>query len=76
MKRLFIGALVFSWGMIGVLVLTVLAALNPWDYNGISGMRGALLGMGITKPYVIFIIMAVIGMAMCIYEGFIRKSDQ
>ncbi len=70
MKKIVIGALMFSWGLLGVLVFTILAALHPVDYNGITGLHGALLAMGIMKTYVIFVILAITGLLVCVYAAF------
>lgn len=68
MKQLILGALMFSWGMIGVIIFTVIAALNPCNYNGIDGLKGALLGMGIRTPYIIFWLLAIAGILICMFD--------
>ncbi len=60
----------FSWGLIGVIIFTVLAGLNQTNYNGIDGLEGALLGMGITTPYIVFCLLALVGFLLCIYDVF------
>lgn len=73
MKRLIFGALVFLCGMTGILVLLVLAVNNPWDYNGITGILGFLLGSQTLFAFIIFIIMFTGGLAICFYEAYFKK---
>ncbi|NLZ92969.1 MAG: hypothetical protein GX922_02960 [Firmicutes bacterium] len=73
MKRLIFGALVFLCGMAGILVLLVLAVNNPWDYNGITGILGFLLGSQTLFAFIIFIIMFTGGLAICFYEAYFKK---
>ncbi|MGF7058470.1 hypothetical protein [Brassicibacter mesophilus] len=54
MKKMILGALFFVAGFIGVLALSIVAALNPWKYNGITGLRGSLLGTGMMIPFILF----------------------
>ncbi|SHL66798.1 hypothetical protein SAMN02745136_05423 [Anaerocolumna jejuensis DSM 15929] len=68
MKRFVLGALMFSWGIIGVIIFTVLVALHPCNYNGIDGMKGALLGMGIRGPYIVFWLLSILGLLICIFD--------
>ncbi|NLZ38319.1 MAG: hypothetical protein GX893_01750 [Firmicutes bacterium] len=73
MKKLIFGALVFLSGIAGILVLLVLAVNNPWDYNGITGIRGFLQGSQTLWIFIIFIIMFIGGLAICFYEAYFKK---
>jgi hypothetical protein len=39
-------------------------------YNGIEVLEGALLGMGIKMPYLVFCLLAILGPLICIYDVF------
>ena len=67
------GMMLFSGGLIGVMSLTIVAAFNPWDYNGISGLRGSLLGTGTMSSFKFFCVMWLIGTIICGYEAYIQK---
>ncbi len=67
------GGLLFCGGLIGVIALTIVAAFNPWDYSGITGLMGSLLGTGTISIFVLFCVMGLIGMAICVYEAYIQK---
>ena len=74
MKQFILGVLIFSWGFIGVIIFTVLAALHPCSYNGIEGLRGALLGLGIRGPYIAFWILTIIGILVCLFDVWLDKN--
>ena len=74
MKKFILGALMFSWGMVGVITLTIIIALNPWNYNGIDGIKGALLGMGVSVPYIIFWMLTLVGIFLCVIDIYLDNK--
>jgi hypothetical protein len=50
----------------------IYAVMNPWDYNGITGLRGAFLGTYTGTPFVLSMITLVIGLIICFYESYIN----
>lgn len=52
----------------------VYAVMHPWDYNGITGLRGAFLGTSTEAPFIISTITMVIGLLICYYEAYISKK--
>jgi len=73
LKRMVFGTILFSGGLIGVVALLVVAAFNPWDYNGITGLRGSLLGTGTMPAFVFFCALVLIGTVICVYEAYIKE---
>ncbi len=73
MKKMILGALFFGVGFVGVLALSIVAAFNPWSYNGIGGLRGSLLGTGMMFPFILFFAIGVVGIVICVYEAYIKK---
>ena len=73
MKRSIFGIVLLVCGAAGYLVLRLFLSLHPWDYNGVVGTRGALLGNGLLAPYVIFCAMGILGLVICIYEAYLKK---
>ena len=58
-KKMVCGVLLTIIGLAFSVLFLILAALNPWDYNGISGLLGSLLGTHTFIPFVIsFTVMA------------------
>lgn len=49
--------------------------LNPWSYDGISGWYGCILGMDLLIPFIISIIVAIIGLAIAVW-GVIDKENK
>jgi len=49
-------------------------AANPCVYNGIGGLRGALLGSGLSVPHILFCVLGITGLFICVAETFFRKK--
>ena len=67
MKKLILGISIMAIGAVGtisMIVATILSPLNPWSYDGISGWYGCILGMDLLIPFIISIIVAIIGLAI------------
>lgn len=73
LKKMIFGMMLFSGGLIGVISLMIVAAFNPWNYNGIIGLRGSLLGTGTMSSFIFFCIMGLIGMVICGYQAYMEK---
>lgn len=52
----------------------VYAVMNPWDYNGITGLRGSFLGTHTWIPFITSIVTMAIGLLICFYEAYLRKE--
>ena len=69
MKKLILGISIMAIGAVGtisMIVATILSPLNPWSYDGISGWYGCILGMDLLIPFIISIIVAIIGLAIAV----------
>lgn len=73
MKRMFFGALLLLSGIIGMNVLVCLSIIQPWDYNGITGLIGFLLGTNTTWIFIVFLLMSFSGLGISFYEAYVRK---
>ncbi len=74
MKRFIFGILLVLMGFISSEFCFIYAVMHPWDYNGITGLRGAFLGTQTGTPFVISMIVLVIGLIICFYEAYIGKN--
>ncbi len=74
MKRFIFGMMLVAMGFISSAFCFIYAVINPWDYNGITGLRGAFLGTHTGTPFVISMIVLVIGLIICFYESYISKN--
>ena len=73
MKRSVFGILLTIIGLIFAAFSFIYAAMNPWNYNGIGGLRGSFLGTNMTMPFVVGLIVMIIGLSVTFYEAYIRK---
>jgi len=76
MKKMILGITMFVSGFFGAIALiisTVLSPLNPWNYNGIEGWRGVVLGMQLEFPLITSIVISIVGLALCISESLQNK---
>lgn len=73
LKKMIFGMMLFCTGFIGVISLVIVAAFNPWDYNGISGLRGSLLGTGTMSSFIFFCVIWLTGTVICGYQAYIEK---
>jgi hypothetical protein len=53
------GSMLFICGFVGVLLLVSISIFKPWNYNGIEGFRGFLLGTHTEMFFRIFCILGV-----------------
>lgn len=74
MKRFICGVMLVVIGFIISAFCFIYAVMNPWNYNGITGLRGAFLGTNTGTPFVISITTMVIGLLICFYEAYISKN--
>lgn len=73
MKRMLLGMMLFFAGFIGILTIKCISIFRPWDYNGIVGLHGFLLGTNTMFVFVLSCIICVIGLIICAIEYF-RKT--
>lgn len=72
MKRLILG---LSWkimSFLGMIIILCSAAPHQWDYNGITGIIGSLFGLELMTPFVICIVIFIVGSVFC-YRGIQEK---
>ena len=71
---MFFGALLLLCGIIGVNTIVVLSIVRPWNYNGIDGLAGFLLGTNTKGIFCIFVLMSVIGIGITYFEAYLRDK--
>ncbi|QNO13665.1 hypothetical protein HYG86_02225 [Alkalicella caledoniensis] len=75
MKKMFLGALLWLFGFLGINMLFILSIKNPWSYNDIHGFFGFLLGSGTLWYFIFFCLMTVLGFGICIHETYLRDYE-
>jgi hypothetical protein len=74
-KKMLFGVVLLLCGITWMVVLTALSVVHPWDYNGITGLYGFLLGSKTIYVFILATIMSVTGLGICFYEAYIRKLE-
>lgn len=65
MKKWILGLVWQALGFLGAIVILCSAAPHQWDYNGITGIAGSLLGLGLMIPFIACIVLFVAGVVLC-----------
>lgn len=69
-KKMVCGILLTIIGLVFSAFCFINAVLNPWNYNGIDGLLGSLLGTKTLIPFIISLIVMVLGLALCFWRAF------
>ena len=69
-KKMVCGILLTIIGLVLSAFCFINAVLNPWNYNGIDGLLGSLLGTKTLIPFIISLIVMVLGLALCFWRAF------
>jgi len=68
MKKLITGLAWQAMGLLGAIMCICEATQHNWNYNGISGVWGSLLGTRLMLPLVVCVVLFVAGSAFVIWE--------
>ena len=68
MKKLIFGLVWQILGFLGAIIILCAAAPHQWDYNGITGIVGSLLGLELMIPLVVCIVIFIVGSVFCYKE--------
>lgn len=52
-------------GFLGSIAILSSATLHQWDYNGITGILGSLLGLDLIIPFIVCITLFICGLVVC-----------
>lgn len=52
-------------GFLGSIAILCSAAVHQWDYNGITGVLGGLLGLDLIIPFIVCITLFICGLVVC-----------
>ena len=68
MKKMILGIAWQLMGFVGAIIILCSAAPHQWNYNGISGILGSLLGLDLVVPLIICAALFVCGAVVCFKE--------
>ena len=66
-KKMVCGVLVTIIGLVFSIFAFAYAAMNPWDYNGIDGLLGSLLGTQMLTPLILALTVMLAGLGYCFW---------
>lgn len=52
-------------GFLGSIAILCSAAVHQWDYNGITGVLGSLLGLDLIIPFIVCTTLFICGLVVC-----------
>lgn len=65
MKKMILGIAWQLMGFLGSIAIFCSATLHQWDYNGITGVLGSLLGLDLIIPFIACITLFICGLVVC-----------
>lgn len=75
MKKMILGVAWQILGFLGAIIILCFAAPHKWDYMGITGILGSLLGLELIVPlivcvvlFVVCVVLFVLGAVICFNE--------
>lgn len=72
MKKMIFAIALTTIGLIFTAFSFIWAAINPCDYNGITGLYGAFLGADMLLPFIISLVVMISGVLIMFYESYLR----
>ncbi len=69
-KKMIFGILLTLIGVAFSLFCFIHAAMNPWDYNGITGIWGSFLGTDMLFPFILALLVMCVGLALCYLDAY------
>lgn len=75
MKKFLFGLLVTVIGLLFSGFIFVYAVMNPIIFNDTYGLMGSLLGAHLLFPFIISLIVLIIGVAICAHETYPKSED-
>ena len=69
-NKMVFGVLLTVIGLIFSAFSFIYAALNPWNWNGIDGLLGSFLGTRMLIPFIIGMVIMIVGLLICFKEAY------
>ena len=73
-KKMVCGIMLTIVGLVFSALCFIYAAMNPWDYDGITGLLGSFLGTRMLTPFIFSTIIMLAGLALCFWIAF-QKAE-
>lgn len=69
-NKMLFGVLITIIGLVFSAFSFIYAAMNPWHWNGIGGLLGSLLGTHMLIPFIIGMLIMIVGIVLCFMEAY------
>ena len=69
-NKMLFGVLITTIGLVFSAFSFIYAAMNPWEWNGIGGLLGSFLGTHMLIPFVIGMLIMIVGIVLCFMEAY------
>ena len=75
-SKMVFGSLLTIVGLIWSAVTIIYAAHNPWNWNGIQGLMGSLLGTRMLFLLLIALATMIVGLVICYKEAYHKDKGE
>ena len=69
-NKMLFGVLITTIGLVFSAFSFIYAAMNPWEWNGIGGLLGSFLGTHMLIPFIIGMLIMIVGIVLCFMEAY------
>lgn len=73
-KKMICGILLTVIGLVFSALCFINGILNPWEYNGISGLLGSLMGIHTLIPFILSLVVMIVGLVICFWRAFRKEK--
>lgn len=71
-NKMLFGVLITTIGLVFSAFSFIYAAMNPWEWNGIGGLLGSFLGTHMLIPFIIGMLIMIVGLVLCFLESYCK----
>lgn len=68
------GVMLTVIGFVFSVICFINALLHPWNYEGIEGLLGSLLGTDTLVPFIISLVVMALGLLICFWSAFRKEK--
>lgn len=73
-KKMVCGVLLTVIGLVFSIFALAHASMHPWDYNGIDGLLGSLLGTQMLTPLILSMTAMLAGLGYCFWCAYRKEK--
>lgn len=73
-KKMICGVMLTVIGFVFSVICFINVSLHPWNYEGIDGLLGSLLGIDTLVPSIVSLAVMVSGITICFWQAFQKEK--